>query len=173
MTDSHPGRVESALTSTGTLLPETTFRHAMRHIPASVAIVTAGDGRRRYGLTATSVTTVSARPPQMLVCADARSRSAAAITSAQLFAINYLAPHHESMAKSFAQQHDSRSNKFNSGQWNDVDPPVLTDAVVSLTCTLVQTITSATHAVFIGRVREINTDAGPALLYRAGQFSEF
>ena len=52
---------------------EEAFRMGMRQLSAAVTIVTTGtDAQHRAGLTATAVCSVSADPPQLLVCVNRR-----------------------------------------------------------------------------------------------------
>ncbi|MCK5324853.1 MAG: flavin reductase, partial [Woeseiaceae bacterium] len=47
-----------------------TFTNAMRHAVSSVSIVTTDGTHGRYGLTISSMTSVSADPPMLLVCVN-------------------------------------------------------------------------------------------------------
>ena len=46
---------------------EAAFKLAMRRLAATVTIVTAGREGRRFGMTATAVTSVTAAPPTLLI----------------------------------------------------------------------------------------------------------
>ena len=46
------------------------FKKGMRHLAASVTLITTRYGDLRGGLTATAVCSVSAEPPQILVCVN-------------------------------------------------------------------------------------------------------
>jgi flavin reductase (DIM6/NTAB) family NADH-FMN oxidoreductase RutF len=52
-----------------------TFRDAMRQLARSVCLITLGSGDERTGLTATSVSSLSAEPPTLLVCVDRASQA--------------------------------------------------------------------------------------------------
>ena len=51
------------------------FRDAMRQLASGVCVVTLGAGDERKGLTATSVSSLSAEPPTLLVCVNRRRRA--------------------------------------------------------------------------------------------------
>jgi flavin reductase (DIM6/NTAB) family NADH-FMN oxidoreductase RutF len=46
------------------------FRAAMRKLAGTITIVSATDGKQRYALVATAVTSVSLEPPTLLVCVN-------------------------------------------------------------------------------------------------------
>ena len=46
------------------------FKKGMRHLAASVTLITTRHRDRRGGLTATAVCSVSAEPPQLLICVN-------------------------------------------------------------------------------------------------------
>ena len=46
------------------------FRKAMRRLTSAVTVITTAHEDRRYGMTATAVTSVSADPPSLLICVN-------------------------------------------------------------------------------------------------------
>ena len=44
------------------------FKEGMRHLASSVTVITVAHNGKRDGLTATATCSVSAEPPQLLVC---------------------------------------------------------------------------------------------------------
>lgn len=150
------------------------FRRAMRLMPASVTIVAAGAAPHRSGLTATAVCSLSAEPPQILACLNARSGTCRRIREGGLFSVNVLDQGHRALAEHFAGAGGaSGEERFRFGDWREGPrgAPVLADCVVSLECVLVDAIPAATHFIMIGQVLDLKA-AGPAgaLIYRDGQF---
>lgn len=78
------------------------FRTAFRAHPAGVAIVTADPGTGPVGLTATSVSSVSADPPTIALNLSALSRSAEKIRSAEHVVVHLLAREQLHLAQLFA-----------------------------------------------------------------------
>ena len=81
----------------GIALPETlidlaTFRACMRQVPGAVTVVTTVHEGTRGGLTATAVCSVSADPPQILVCVNRSSSAEAVIVAAGRFGVSFLSP---------------------------------------------------------------------------------
>lgn len=78
------------------------FRHAFRAHPAGVAIVTADDGTGPVGLTATSISSVSADPPTIALNLSVLSRSAERIRAAENLVVHLLSSEQLNLAQLFA-----------------------------------------------------------------------
>ena len=66
------------------------FKRAMRALPAQVAVISSAAGDMRIAMTATAVTSLSAEPPQLLICVHQQARPAAVIREAAAFAVNLI-----------------------------------------------------------------------------------
>lgn len=148
------------------------FRLAMRRTGSSVCAVTtiAADGSRR-GATVNSMTSVSMRPPSLLVSLESTARIHAAVLSRGRFALTVFAPHHHDIAAAFADpmRHDER---FKVGPWRlDDGLPVLDDAVANLLCRVEATLPFATHTIVVGVVEKVSLGTGDRpLLYHDGRY---
>ena len=80
----------------------TAFRDAMRRVVTAVHVVTSDGPHGRAGMTASAVTSVSDRPPTVLVCLNGSSASAARLIKNGVFCINTLGPGDEEIAATFA-----------------------------------------------------------------------
>ena len=78
------------------------FRAAFRHHPAGVAIVTANGPNGPVGLTATSVSSVSAEPPIFIFSVAASSSSLPAIRATESIVVNLLDSTQTPLARLFA-----------------------------------------------------------------------
>jgi 4-nitrophenol 2-monooxygenase / 4-nitrocatechol 4-monooxygenase, reductase component len=78
-------------TASATELDREQFREVIGHFMSGVTVITATDGERDYGMTASAVTSLSLEPPMMLVCLNNHSTTQAAITRSRAFAISVLA----------------------------------------------------------------------------------
>ncbi len=150
------------------------FRAAMARFPGAVTLVTArtANGERR-GITATAVCSVTADPPSVLVCLNARTGTCAAVMETGRFAVNLLAGDGGALALAFAGQGGlSGEAKFAAGLWSgDAHGlPLLQDAVVSLSCRVAETLTAGTHHIFIGRIEALTLGEGQALVYEQSRF---
>ena len=149
------------------------FRHAMRRVAATVAIVSAKHGAERHGTTATSVTSISMDPPSVLVCFNQASRLHDFLRRQDHFCINVLHTENIDTAKVFSSN-ATAAERFASGDWraNDEGLPYLAGAQANLFCSKEQEITCGSHTIFIGRVLEVLTreDISP-LIYVDGRYS--
>ena len=78
------------------------FKKGMRHLAASVTLITTRHRQQRGGLTATAVCSVSAEPPQLLVCVNKTASAHDPIGHAGFFCVNILSPQHRKIAERFA-----------------------------------------------------------------------
>ncbi|MBL0932036.1 MAG: flavin reductase family protein, partial [Alphaproteobacteria bacterium] len=142
---------------------------------AGVTIVTTFDGQTRAGLTATAVCSLSAEPPQLLVCVNRQAYPNRVIARAKRFCVNVLASGQAALALRFAGATGHKGeDRFAKGRWNVLatGAPVLDGALTSFDCELARAIRSGTHTIFIGRVLAVTTrQSGPALLSARGGFA--
>jgi flavin reductase (DIM6/NTAB) family NADH-FMN oxidoreductase RutF len=137
-----------------------TFFEIMASFPSGVAVVTTVDdeGRPR-GLTTTAVASVSAHPPQLLVCVDLASRTLPALRARRRFVVNFLREGCSEVAMRFASKADE---KFEGLEWrpNESGLPVLTGAALAWAeCETVEELVTGDHVVVFGRVER---GAGPS-----------
>jgi flavin reductase (DIM6/NTAB) family NADH-FMN oxidoreductase RutF len=151
------------------------FKAGMRRLGAGVTIVTTFDGQTRAGLTATAVCSLSAEPPQLLVCVNRAAYPNKVIARAKRFCVNVLASGQAALALRFAGATGHKGeDRFGKGRWNVLatGAPVLDGALTSFDCELARAVRSGTHTIFIGRVVAVATrQGGKALLYADGAFA--
>jgi flavin reductase (DIM6/NTAB) family NADH-FMN oxidoreductase RutF len=151
------------------------FKQAMRRLAAGVTIVTTLHNKVRGGLTATAVCSLSADPPQLLVCVNRLAAAHTMISEGENLCVNLLAHTHQRLAGLFAGQTGVLgAERFNAGRWTTLKTgaPVLQDALASFDCIVSEKFASTTHTIFIGRVVDVRvrTNGGP-LLYAGGSFA--
>ncbi len=137
------------------------FIHAMRLLPAGVTIVTAADGRRRNGFTATAVCSVSADPPHLLVCANRETETHGTIIASGHFAVNVLRADQAALADRFAGRTGFEgAARFIGGPWLRLPSgsPALQDACAVFDCRVVERMPVATHDVIIGQVINVRAN---------------
>ena len=147
------------------------FISAMRHVAATVTVVTTDGPAGRMGATVSAFASLSADPPSVLVCLKANSRIAQAVSDNGSFCVNILPEDGEDIAKRFAGMFDSDSPDRFAG----IEPiqtelgPILPNAT-AFTCTLKHRHVHGSHAICIGDVTGIfDADASP-LTYMSGGF---
>ncbi|MGO8918379.1 MAG: flavin reductase family protein [Stellaceae bacterium] len=134
----------------------TGFRAAMRRVAATVTIVTARDGERQHGMTATAVTSLSMEPPSLLVCVNRKALMHDVMLRAESFCVNVLHRDHAELSAAFggALSPDAR---FGLGAWARTEAGLayLTDAQAVVFCRKATAIPYGTHTVFIGEVTDV------------------
>lgn len=149
------------------------FKAGMRNLIAGVTVVTTAADGTSTGMTATAVTSLSASPPSLLVCANQSGSFAALIKEGQPFCVNVLAADQTDFALAFGSPGTQKS--FDEPHWSrDGDGvPFLPDAKVRFHCKAFQIIPVATHFVIAGIVRRVEMAAPSlkALAYSDGRFT--
>jgi flavin reductase (DIM6/NTAB) family NADH-FMN oxidoreductase RutF len=152
------------------------FLRAMRELVGGVAIISAGAGSDRTGLTATSVSALSAEPPRLLVCINQTSSTWAALQENPRFGVNLLAEGHRALADRFAGRDGVKSAaRYEGTLWDTLvtGAPILADALAALDCEVEETISRHSHVIVLGRVKavRIRRDAA-ALVYWRGDYDQ-
>lgn len=148
------------------------YRAAMRRLPSGVSVITTMAGADPTGMTATSVSSLSADPPSLLVCINQSSSMHSAMQDASHFAVNVLAQEHAEVAQRFADP-AMREERFSGDQWveDESGVPYLGEAQASFVCRLVERVQFATHMICIGEVERVRcTETDNPLIYFNGAY---
>ena len=151
------------------------FRLAMRRLAATVTLVTTSDADgKRYGMLATSVTSVTMEPPMLLVCVSRSAHVHPALMARKSMCINVLLDGQADLVRAFSSSlpHDER---FASAAWDKhptFDLPYLPDAQALFFCEVDQVIEAGTHSVVLARVLESRSiSAVRPMVYVDGRMS--
>ncbi|WP_244557417.1 flavin reductase family protein [Devosia lucknowensis] len=141
------------------------FRTAMSGLASGVTVVTARRGDERVGRTATSVMSLSAQPPALLVSIDIVSRLADLIAKTGGFSLAMLSTEQTDVADAFAGQVPAEQ-RFAIGDWGawPSGQPQLRGTVTSLDCEVIGAMETGTHVLFAGAIVEAESDPGRAPL---------
>lgn len=151
------------------------FKRGMRHLAASVTLITTKVQDQRGGLTATAVCSVSADPPQILVCVNKSASAHDPIGEAGFFCVNILCPEHRKLAERFAGMDGIEGDERfrDMGEWTTLTTgaPVLKGCPVSFDCKLVTELSAGTHTIYIGEIVDVALhETALPLLYADGTF---
>ena len=148
------------------------YRDAMRRVPAAVTIVTSLFDREANGLTATAVCSVSADPPQVLVCVNREATAQSLIARSRRFVVNFLSEEHEERARRFSQAKLAAQERFAGISWvvMATGSPAMADAIVALDCRVNSDLICGTHAIYVANVVDVHVGNAAPLLYRAGEY---
>lgn len=144
------------------------LREIMSNCAASVTVVTCRVGGRDYGLTVSAFTSVSLRPPLVLVCIGEEANSGEALRRADGFTVNLLRAGDGTVAERFASPEEDRFAGLSAAP--PATPgagPFLPDcACAYLECRTVRSVTAGDHIIFIGRVENaVRLRDDPPLVY--------
>lgn len=150
------------------------FIEGMRQLASGVTLITTAYEGHRAGLTATAVCSVSAEPPQLLVCINGRAETHQVVAKSGAFAVNVLASDQHALAQIFAGTAGVYGDRrFEQAGWIELitGAPVLTRCLASFDCRVVEIVPAVTHSIFIGQVEgiRIEPDLDP-LIYVEGDY---
>lgn len=149
------------------------FRHAMRHLAGAVSVITTGEGSERTGFTATSLSSLSADSPSIIVSVNRASSSWPVVQKTRRFSVNVLADDQQAVADNFAGRGGIKGEeRYRGARWFSFASggAGLAGALVSIDCVLEEAIERHSHALLIGAVREVVLagEAQPLLYWHGG-----
>jgi flavin reductase (DIM6/NTAB) family NADH-FMN oxidoreductase RutF len=151
------------------------YRDMMSAFPTGVAVVTSTDtdGRPR-GLTCSSLSSVTLRPPTLLVCIATGSSTLAAILSSEAFAVNLLHSRGRNAAVVFSA---AVADRFAEVTWHSAGPGgpphLIEDAFAVADCRVAGVTKVGDHAVVLGEVERVTHTPDRPLLYGLRRFSSW
>ncbi|MCX7084086.1 MAG: flavin reductase family protein [Methylococcales bacterium] len=150
------------------------FKKALQLWASGVTVVTTSS--ERYGLqgmTVTAFSSVSANPPQILVCLNQNADTGTGIEESQNFAVNVLSTDQQNVSNQFAGG-ASQEERFANTNWSvsASGTPFLNDSILSLDCKVVNKVLVGTHWIVIGEIQESVCRDGEPLLYFSGSYRE-
>jgi flavin reductase (DIM6/NTAB) family NADH-FMN oxidoreductase RutF len=144
-------------------------------LPCAVSVVTFQRGADWFGLTATSVSFLSAEPPTLLISFDCAASFSPAAAPQAPFGVSVLAASHAEIADRFERGAlvEASSDDF-EGSWVAAPSGVAlrSDAVAALECESEEVIDRHGRAIMIGRLRNVFRIGGSgALVYWRGAYN--
>jgi flavin reductase len=155
------------------MIDATLFKSGMRRLASGVSLVTTVLDGKPHGLVATSVCSVSAEPPSLLVCVNRSSQSHDPIRDAGIFCINVLGAEDDALAQRFSSP-EHRDTRFADRDWASLvtGAPALPDALASFDCRISSAVSVDSHTIFIAHVvaATLGQSRKGALLYLDGAY---
>jgi flavin reductase (DIM6/NTAB) family NADH-FMN oxidoreductase RutF len=147
-------------------VPGHDFRDVMARVPAGVVVVSARSGDGYRGLTASSLVSISADPPMVLVGLEREAATRAAVAATRAFNVSVLTRSQEFMADRFA----GRAPAIDPA-WRDVPHrlgvnglPLIEGCAAWLECTLVEIHPAGDHDICVGEVTAASAGSGDPLI---------
>ena len=126
-----------------------------------------------HGMTANSFTSVSLRPPLILVCVAHQAQLLPLIQKEKRFGVSILRDDQEALSEYFAQTVENPETEKRLGiryRWTETSIPLLEDALAHLACNVVSEHPAGDHTVFIAQVETLDVSEGKPLLYLRGNY---
>jgi flavin reductase (DIM6/NTAB) family NADH-FMN oxidoreductase RutF len=155
-------------------VPSAEFRGAMRALAGGVSVITVGRGKDISGMTVTSVSSLSVEPPTLIVSVNRQSSSWPLLQRYGAFGVNILTADQLDIAERFSGKDGLKgAERFAGAQWTTrvTGVPLLVGGLAAIDCDVEEVIERHSHAIVIGRVRDVITSVPhTALTYWDGQY---
>lgn len=154
---------------------EAQFRSVMGRLAGGLAIVSAGRDDDITGVTVTSLTSLSADPPRILVSIDRQAPSFAMIERQRRFGVSILGSGQQVLAARFGNGRGNEPQRFEATAWSAGPSgiPLLTKALARVECEAEEIIERHSHGIIIGRLLSMELSHRlSGLIYWNGQFVE-
>ncbi|WP_213879370.1 flavin reductase family protein [Pseudomonas sp. dw_358] len=149
------------------------YLQAMAHAVTGVGIVATDGPAGRMGITVSSMASVSAEPPLLLVCLRADSPSAAAVAANGRFSLSLLHQGQDALADTFAgRPRTGDAYAFSAATWVQApgELPRVAAASATFICEVVSAQPVGSHLLLIGQVTGCSHEDSLPLLYCARQY---
>ncbi len=151
----------------------TAYRDAMSRFAGAVHVVTTDGPAGRRGVTVSAACSVSDSPATLLVCLNRNHAHNLMFDKNGVFVLNTLGAIHQPLAVAFSgKDHLTQDERFSLAEWEsgETGAPVLTGALASFECRLIDAKDMATHRVLFGEVTSIRTrdDVTPLVYHHRG-----
>ena|SRR5438045_2840614 len=144
------------------------FKLAMSHFASGVTVVTTEQDGKSFGMTVAAFSSLSLRPPLVLVCIEKSVRTHEAIAAAGKFAVSILSDGQADVSNRFASRSEDKFSGVATRR-GESGMPLIDGALCTIECTLREHFPGGDHSIFIGEVVGIATSEGaPLVYYRSG-----
>ncbi len=158
-----------------TLDPEQ-LRRSMRAWSSGVTIVTAAHNGERHGMTVSSFTSISLKPPLIIISLQTDSRTHRLVNASGAFAVNILSASQRGLSERFAGHGATEADRF-AGLESEASltgSPFLGGSLACLDCRVTQEIPVGMNTLFLAEVVLARGDGeGEPLVYHNRQYREF
>lgn len=146
------------------------FRDVSGRFATGVCVITSMTDAGPSGLTANAVSSLSLRPPLMLVCFDNEARTLATVRRSGRFGVQFLARDQDGIAARFASK-EPEDVKFEGVDWSERSGvPALDGCLGGLACSLNDLIPGGDHVIAVGEVLDLWESPGEPLLFYRGDY---
>lgn len=156
----------------GLTLAEARYRQVLGHFASGVTVVTTAGPGGPHGFTCQAFAALSLSPPLVALAPSRNSNTWARIVETEVFCVNVLTEHQETVARAFATK---ATTKFEGIGWvpGVTGSPVLAGVLAWVECHLVDAHDGGDHILAVGEVVEMGVARGDALVFYRGGFGRF
>ena len=150
------------------------FRSTMGHFPTGVTVVTTHHPEHgHFGVTISSLTSVSLNPPLVLFCMGTSGHSINIFREVDHFTFNILSHDQDFLSNLFASRMPIDWNKINFSECPKTRAPILKGSLGHILCQKSQTHPGGDHEIIVGSVlnMEIDPTKQPLIRYASGYHS--
>lgn len=151
------------------------FRAVMRRLAGGVSIITAGRDLDITGMTVTSLTSLSANPPRVLVSVNRQASSFALIERLGTFGVNILGSDQQDLADRFSNGRLKGPQRFEGIPWSagTSGVPLLGNSLATVECRVEEIIERYSHGIIVGSLLSFDLSRElSGLVYWNGQYIE-
>ncbi len=143
------------------------FKNAMAHWATGVTVVTTFSEGQHVGITASSLTSLSAEPPQILISVASKLYTHAAILAGGVFAVNILSAEQVEWGMRFAGMVPELADRFAGIEFDTATSgcAILPGVLGWLDCRVRHAYDGGDHTIFVGEVVAAGFQTGAPLLY--------
>jgi flavin reductase (DIM6/NTAB) family NADH-FMN oxidoreductase RutF len=130
------------------------LRESMRRWATGVTVVTVAHENVLHGMTVSSFTSVSLKPPLVLVSLERSTRTRQLVLDSSFFGVNILHASQEEVSNRFAGRIPDMEDRFADLKYHTLESgaPMLEDALACFDCRVSAVIEMATHTIVVGNV---------------------
>jgi flavin reductase (DIM6/NTAB) family NADH-FMN oxidoreductase RutF len=147
------------------------YKEVLSHFASGVTVVTTVCDGVPHGLTVSAFSSVSAKPPRVLVSLGNETDSKPLVERSGRFAVHILGREHAALGLRFAKLTPGLTDLFADLAYRSeiTGSPILTDCLAWLDCNVESTLAVGDHTVFVGAVQAAGHHGGhgePVLYFR-------
>ena len=146
------------------------FRRVCGRFASGVTIVTVKDASGAlHGMTASSFTSVSMRPPMISVCVGSGTKILEAFQNSPFFAVNVLCESQRTLSEHFA---GAGYDRFEGIEWRpgQTGTPLFGGVLATIECARFKTVTVGDHDILVGEVLHADCRDGEPLVHFGSQY---
>lgn len=144
------------------------LRGALGCFPTGVLVVTASSEGTEHGMTANAFTSVSLKPPLVLVCIDNNARMSRLIERGMQFGLSVLARDQENVSRHFSGR--PQSDCVVEFRWLR-GVPFIADAAAVFLCRATDSHVVGDHSVCMAEVEYFERTSRPPLVFSGGSYA--